>query len=252
MKLERLISIVRKLRGPSGCPWDRRQTHRSIKPCLLEETHEVLEAIDQKDAGALKDELGDLLLQIVFHAEIERERGNFSMSDVIDGVCDKLVRRHPHVFKSKNRIGVPKVLRQWEMIKRGETGRRSGPASVPRALPALLRAARMQEKASRLGFEWRRFSQALAKLEEELREFRSALKKRSRAEIRHELGDALFALAKVARFLKMNPEEVLQAANSRFLRRFSKMERAAAKSGRSLHEVPPAELYALWRRLGRR
>jgi len=248
MSLQRLHGIVRRLRSKRGCPWDRRQTHKSLKAGLLEETYEVLDAIDRKDPKALREELGDLLLQIVFHAVIEEEKGRFRLKDVIRHHCEKLVRRHPHVFARGRPVSASGALRQWELIKHAEKpAGSSGLAGVPKSLPALYRAARIQSKASRLGFEWRRRSQAVAKFDEELGEFRHALRGGRRAEITHELGDLLFALAKVARFLDLNPEETLQAANRRFVERFGELERTVAKSGRRMHEVKPEELYRLWR-----
>lgn len=248
MSIKRLTRIVDRLRARDGCPWDRRQTHRTLKPNLVEETYEVLHAIDRGSPSELKEELGDLLLQVVFHASIERERGRFTLDDAIRHVCDKLVRRHPHVFARGRRVNAAGALAQWEVLKGAEKPRRSGLDGVPPGLPALLRAGRLQSKAARLGFEWTRLRQAVAKLDEELRELRTAMRRGRRREVRHELGDVLFALAKLARFLALDPEDTLQAANDRFIRRFRRMERAVRRSGRRIHEVPARELYALWRR----
>ncbi|MEK7474469.1 MAG: nucleoside triphosphate pyrophosphohydrolase [Candidatus Coatesbacteria bacterium] len=250
MSLRRLQTIVKRLRAKrGGCPWDRRQTHQSLKAGLLEETYEVLDAIDRHDPKALREELGDLLLQIVFHADIEENAGRFTLEDVIREHCEKLVRRHPHVFARGRKVNAGGALKQWELIKRTEKpAGASGLGTVPKALPALYRAARIQAKASRLGFEWRRRSQAIAKFDEELGEFRTAVRRGRRREITHELGDLLFALAKVARFLDLDPETTLQAANRRFIDRFGKLERTVAKSGRRMHEVKPEELYRLWRK----
>jgi tetrapyrrole methylase family protein/MazG family protein len=251
MPLKRLEKIVRRLRSKRGCPWDQRQTHASLKSSLIEETYEVLDAIDRKDANALKEELGDLLLQIVFHAEIARSRDRFDMDDVMSAVCDKLIRRHPHVFARGRKVSAEGALKQWELLKREEKAGRSPLASVPPALPALMRAIRIQNKAARLGFEWRRFSQAYAKVDEELGELRTAIRRRRRAEIRRELGDTLFALAKAAKFLGIDPEDALQAANARFIGRFHALERAVARSGRDMGSVRPEELYVMWRKTGR-
>jgi len=251
MSLNRLENIVRRLRSKRGCPWDRRQTHRSLKTTLLEETHEVLDSIDRADPDSLKEELGDLLLQIVFHAGIEKSRGRFGMDDVIDAVCDKLVRRHPHVFARGRKVSAEGALKQWEELKRGEKSGQSPLASVPRHQPALIRAVRIQSKAARLGFEWRRFAQAEAKLAEEMGEFRAAIRGGRRAAVRRELGDALFALAKVAKFLGLDPEQALQAANDRFTRRFHALERAVARTGRGMGETEPEKLYRMWRKTGR-
>jgi len=262
VSLKRLERIVRRLRSPGGCPWDRRQTHRSLRAGLIEEAYEVLDAVERNDPDALKEELGDLMLQIVLHAEIERERGRFRLADAIRHVSAKLVRRHPHVFGRGRRVDAEGALKQWEILKREERAAkvgapRAGAAgartasldSVPRALPALLRAARIQSKAARLGFEWQELSQALAKFDEETRELKAAVRSGRRGEIEHELGDALFALAKVARFVGLDPEGALQTANARFVRRFHSLEKALARSGRMMHRVPPMELYGLWRKL---
>jgi tetrapyrrole methylase family protein/MazG family protein len=252
MSLKRLEKIVRRLRSKHGCPWDRRQTHRSLKTPLVEETYEVLDAIDRADAPSLKEELGDLLLQVVFHAEIEKSRGRFGLDGVINAVCDKLIRRHPHVFARGKKVSAEGALKQWEVLKRTEKSGQSPLASVPRHSPALMRAVRIQDKAARLGFEWRRYAQAEAKLAEELGEFRDAVRQRDRAAIRRELGDALFAFAKVAKFLGLDPEEALQAANDRFTRRFHALDRAVRKTGKEMREVRPEKLYALWRKTGKK
>jgi len=245
--LDSLRRIVRRLRGPGGCPWDRRQTHRSIKSNLLEETYEVLEALERDDPGMMEEELGDLLLQVVFHARIEEERGRLTLEDVIRHVSEKLIRRHPHVFGRGKKISAARALTQWERLKRDEKPKRSGLDGVPPALPALLRATRVQSKAARLGFEWKRFRDALAKFDEESGELKRALRSGRRAAIRHELGDTLFALAKVAKFLHLDPEDTLQAANDRFIARFHALERRVAATGKKMHELPVARLQRLWR-----
>ena len=247
MGLPRLRRIVTRLRARDGCPWDRRQTHRSLKVALIEETYEVIDAIDRDDARALREELGDLLLQVVFHASIEESRGRFRLEDAIRGVCEKLIRRHPHVFGRRKKIGADRALSQWEQLKKAEKPRKSGLDGVPPSLPALLRASRTQEKASRLGFEWRRRAEALAKFDEECAELKAAIRSGRRAAIRHELGDVLFAGAKVGRFLRLDPEDTLQAATTRFTRRFKRLEQAVSRRGVPMHEVPPAVLYRLWR-----
>lgn len=248
-ELTRLRRIVKRLRGKDGCPWDRRQTHRSLKSNLLEETYEVLETIDANDAEHMKEELGDLLLQCVFHASIEEDKGRFSLDDALRHVNDKLIRRHPHVFGRGRKISAAMALRQWERLKVREKGGApmAGLAGVPRALPALARATRIQAKAARLGFEWRDFSGAWRKFEEESRELGSALRSKRRSAIRHELGDALFALAKVAKFLHLDPEDELQRANARFIRRFGLLESNVRKTGKPMHEFRKEDLYRLWR-----
>ena len=251
MSAERLLRIVRKLRGRGGCPWDRRQTHRSIRANLVEETWEVIEAIERNDPRALKEELGDLLMQVVFHSVMEEQKGGFGFNDVVNAVCKKLVRRHPHVFGARRGLGADRALRQWEHLKRVEKPGRGGLAGVPRGMPSILRAVRIQEKASRLGFEWKKREQALAKLYEEIGELRSAIRRGSRAGIRHELGDVLFALVKAGRFLKVDPDDALQAASNRFIKRFHAMENRLSKAGRKMHETEPEELYRMWRKTGR-
>jgi MazG family protein len=250
-ELARLRGIVRRLRGPGGCPWDRRQTHASLKANLIEETYEVIDAIDRRDARALREELGDLLLQCVFHASIEEDRRTFRLADALNDVNEKLIRRHPHVFGRGKKIGAAEALRQWERLKvaeRGSTSRpRGGLDGVPRALPALARAARIQAKAARLGFEWRTFAGAWAKFREESGELDRAIRSRRRSAIRHELGDAFFALAKVARFLNLDPEDELQRANARFIRRFGILESKIRTSGTPMHRKRKADLHRLWR-----
>ena len=247
MDTKRLLAIIRKLRGRGGCPWDRRQTHRSIRTNLIEETYEVIDAIDRDDAPAMREELGDLLMQVVFHSVIEEQKGRFRYEDVVQGVCEKLVRRHPHVFGGKKIARPDAVLRQWEQLKRTEKPGRGGLAGVPRAMPSILRAARIQGKASRLGFEWRKRKQALAKLDEEIGEFRQAVRQGRKKEIRHELGDVMFALVKAGRFLNLDPDDALQSANDRFTKRFHRLDKAVVKSGRKMHEVEPEELYRMWK-----
>lgn len=248
-ELDRLRRIVKRLRGRNGCPWDRKQTHRSLKPNLLEETYEVLEAIDTDDARNMKEELGDLMLQCVFHASLEEDRGRFTLDDALRHVNDKLIRRHPHVFGKGKKISAAKALSQWERLKVREKGGapQTGLAGVPKALPALARASRIQAKAARLGFEWRDFSGAWKKYEEESGELKSALRSKRRNAIRHELGDALFALAKVAKFLHLDPEDELQRANARFIRRFGILESNVRKTGKPMHRIRKEELYRLWR-----
>ncbi len=248
-ELDRLRRIVSRLRGKDGCPWDQCQTHRSLKPNLIEETYEVLEAIDENDAESMKEELGDLMLQCVFHASIEEGKKHFRLEDALRHVNDKLIRRHPHVFGRGKKIGAAMALKQWERLKVQEKGATSktGLSGIPKALPALARASRIQSKAARLGFEWRNFSGAWRKYEEESRELKAALRSNRRSAIRHELGDALFALAKVARFLRLDPEDELQRANARFIRRFGILESNVRKTGKPMHRIRKEELYRLWR-----
>lgn len=247
--------IIARLRSPEGCPWDREQTHQSLKPHLIEETYEVVEALDAGDPAKLAEELGDLLLQIVLHAEIAGEAGDFDMGDVIEGIAQKLIRRHPHVFAGLEVSGSGEVLRNWEEIKRQErrdageedehTGGkgRSMLSGVPRAMPALSYAQEIQDRARRVGFDWENIEGVLEKLTEELDELRQA---RTKAERREELGDLLFSAVNLARWLGVNAEEALRATNAKFRRRFEAVEVAAEAEGRTLSELSLQELDRLW------
>ncbi|WP_447977401.1 nucleoside triphosphate pyrophosphohydrolase [Candidatus Nitrospira bockiana] len=261
---DELVELMARLRAPNGCPWDRKQTHESLKPYLIEETYEVLEAIDHDDPARLREELGDLLLQVLFHAQIRREAGQFGIEDVIAGLTEKLVRRHPHVFGTEGDaqgVRTPEDVKvRWEEIKKSERQEKGEPHSaldgVPKTLPALLRASQVQARASRVGFDWKDLSPVLGKLEEELAEFREALAagadapdtgdgaRRERAEA--ELGDLLFTLVNVARFLKINPEEALRKTINRFTERFHYVEGQAAASGRPLERLSLDEMDILW------
>ncbi|NLW09092.1 MAG: nucleoside triphosphate pyrophosphohydrolase [Firmicutes bacterium] len=258
-ELERLEQIMKRLRGEDGCPWDRQQTHASLRPCLIEEAYEVLEAIDKGSAPALREELGDLLLQVVFHAQIARENGDFTLADVIAGINEKLIRRHPHVFGGTEVDGVEGVIKNWEQIKAEE--KEAAPASaldgIPAHFPALLRAGKMQEKASRLGFDWPDFKGPLAKISEESREFRRAWnawrkarseeeKEEKRRQMEEEFGDILFALVNFSRFLGIEPEAALHRVTGKFYRRFRAMEEAAARQGLDLRKMTLEEMDRLW------
>lgn len=271
-----LVHLMARLRAPDGCPWDRKQTHESLKPYLVEEAYEVLEAIDHGDAAGLREELGDLILQVLFHAQIGAEAGVFTIDDVLRQLADKLVRRHPHVFAKGNGNGDPgnaeEVVTRWEEIKRNERKQQAGGAAapdsvlsgVPKTLPALLRAYQVQARASRVGFDWPHSregrGQVIAKIEEEVRELREALEslpaeqaaapaagtRPLQAEVEAEFGDLLFALVNLGRFVKVNPEEALRLATNRFTERFQYVEREAARRGRPLEEMTLAEMDALW------
>jgi MazG family protein len=248
--IERLLAIMTRLRGPGGCPWDREQTLATLRPYALEETYEVLEAIDAGDVQGHREELGDLLLQIVFQAELRREAGEFEFADVADAISDKLVSRHPHVFGDADVKDAEGVLKQWAALKREEKKAKgkgeSALEGVPREMPALARADRLTEKASRVGFDWPDAAGARAKVAEELAELDEAIAAGDRAEIEHELGDTLFALANLGRKLGLAPEEALRATVGRFVTRFTHVERRLAEAG-----VPPgtaslAEMDRLW------
>ncbi len=248
--IERLLSIMERLRGPQGCPWDREQTLKTLRPYVLEETYEVLEAIDAGDPREHCAELGDLLLQIVFQAQLMKEEGRFEFADVADAISNKLVSRHPHVFGDAIAKDADAVLRQWAALKREENLKKGGGESVlegvPREMPALARADRLTEKASRIGFDWPDVAGARAKLSEEIGELDEAIASGNREEIEHELGDALFALANVSRKLGMPPEEALRGTLRRFVARFTHIERELARRGVPHGEATLAEMDALW------
>lgn len=248
--IERLLSIMERLRGPQGCPWDREQTLRTLRPYVLEETYEVLEAIDAGDVREHCTELGDLLLQIVFQAQLRREEGAFDFADVADAISDKLVSRHPHVFGDADATDADAVLRQWAALKREENRKKGGGDSVlegvPREMPALARADRLTEKASRVGFDWPDAAGARAKLTEEVRELDEAIAAGDRDAIEHEIGDALFALANLSRKLGVPPEEALRGTLGRFVSRFNHVERELARRGVGHGQATLAEMDALW------
>jgi tetrapyrrole methylase family protein/MazG family protein len=247
-RFQELLSIMARLRGPDGCPWDREQTAASLRPCLVEETYEVLDALDTGDAAELREELGDLLLQVVFHAELAREQGQFEMKGVLDTLVAKLIRRHPHVFGTRSVRTAAEALAQWETIKSGERERsgRSAIDGIPRSLPALLRAERVQQRAARVGFDWPDATSATDKVGEELGEVLDALGRADVAATERELGDLLFAAVNVARLAAVDPERALKSAVERFERRFASMEEAARTGGRELSSLSPGELEELW------
>ena len=246
---EELVRIMHRLRSPGGCPWDGEQTHASIKPYTIEEAYEVAEAIDSGDDRELCTELGDLLLQIVFHAEMASERKAFAITDVIAAISEKMVRRHPHVFADVQVSGADEVLRNWSKIKADERkagGDTSALAGVPRAMPALLRAQRLGEKAGHAGFDWTEASGVLEKLREELGELESAMASGDREHAAAELGDLLYAATSLARHLGAVAEDALNGAADRFSTRFRHMESALAATQRDVHGASPEELEALW------
>jgi tetrapyrrole methylase family protein / MazG family protein len=257
---EKLVELQQRLRAPSGCPWDREQTHATLRTYLIEEAYEVLDALESGDDTKFAEEMGDLLLQIVFHSQIAMEQGRFTVADVIREVHEKMVRRHPHVFGTKRAKDAAEVLRNWEQIKAEErraqsksntpTEKEKQPASVldgvPRTLPALLEGLQLTRKAARIGFDWDDTAGIFDKLREETVEVQHALEANDRPEIEEELGDLLFAGLNLARFLHVDPEIALKKANAKFLRRFRRMERLASDSGRRFQDVPRAEMEALW------
>jgi MazG family protein len=246
----RLVQIMARLRGPDGCPWDREQTLETLKTYLLEESFEVRQAMEEGNPAALKEELGDLLFQVVFQSRIAEELGWFGIREVASGIVDKLVRRHPHVFGDVSLHTSGEVVRQWEELKEAERRRgaeRSRLAGVPSGLPALLRALRLSEKAARAGFEWERTELVFDKVREEISEWEEATRSRDAAHASRELGDLLFSLVNVARRMGLEPEAALQSANERFRRRFAWVEDALAKEGKNPEEVSSERLEVLWK-----
>jgi ATP diphosphatase len=251
--IARLIEIMAALRTPgSGCPWDLEQNFRTIAPYTLEEAYEVADAIARGDLADLKDELGDLLLQVVFHARMAEEQGAFDFGDVVDGITAKLIRRHPHVFADAEGRTAEHVKGLWERIKeeekaeRGEAPKQGALAGVPLALPALTRALKLQSKAGRVGFDWNNPHAVLAKIREEADEIEAELDTASQAEAAAEVGDLLFAVVNLARHLNADPEDILRQTNLKFERRFAAIERALAARGKSPQEATLAEMDALW------
>ncbi|MEQ9496804.1 MAG: nucleoside triphosphate pyrophosphohydrolase [Deltaproteobacteria bacterium] len=243
---ERLVGIMARLRGEDGCPWDREQDLESLKPFLVEEAYEVLDAIDDGDPKAHAEELGDLLLQVVFQSEVRRQDGDFDVRDVVNGISDKLVRRHPHVFGDRDAHDADHAYKRWEEMKAKEKGDKSVLSGVPRQLPALLRAQRVTDKASKVGFDWDKIAGPIDKLDEELAELKAAVASNDPAQIEHELGDLLFTMVNVARFVDVNAEEALRRTVDRFSRRFEHVERAMKDAGRPMQEASLDELEARW------
>lgn len=244
--LPRLVEVMRALLGPGGCPWDREQTLETLRPYVIEEAFEVVDAIDRGSPPLLKEELGDLLLQIVFQAELARAQGWFEVDEVVDGICDKLIRRHPHVFGDAEAGDATGALHQWERLKKAEKKGRGALDGVPVALPALLRAVRVGEKASAVGYDWPDAGGPRAKIDEELGEMDAALAEGDRAAAERELGDLLFSVASFARKQGMDPEAALRGALDRFSGRFRHSEVRAREQGRTLDEMEPDELDRLW------
>ncbi|MET0849965.1 MAG: nucleoside triphosphate pyrophosphohydrolase [Candidatus Rokuibacteriota bacterium] len=250
---ESLLSIMARLRGDGGCPWDREQTRESLKPYLIEEAYEVLDAIDSGTRAGLAEELGDLLFQVVFHSQVASEQGEFAMRDVLAQLCDKMIRRHPHVFAGAPVADARAALAQWERIKQDEGKadgtRRSALEGVPRALPALLRAQRLQAKASRVGFDWTDWQPAWAKVREEMAELDESVAAGDAGRIREELGDLLFSLVNVARLLGMDAEDALRQADEKFTRRFMEVEAEMRAEGRAVADASAQDLDESWERV---
>lgn len=245
---DELVQLMMRLRGPDGCPWDRKQTLPDLKAYVIEESYEVLDAIDQNDRAALVEELGDLLLQAVFIAEITRAEGSYDIYDSITAIHDKLVRRHPHVFGDVEANDAEQVLVNWEKLKQDErkAENKSVLSGVPQAMPALLKASRLTEKAARVGFDWRRTEDVFEKVEEEIAELREAIDAGDTAHIHEEIGDLLFTIANIARKVNVNPEEALQSTNRKFMRRFESMESKVREQDRNLDQLELEEMDSLW------
>ncbi|HSC44768.1 MAG TPA: nucleoside triphosphate pyrophosphohydrolase [Candidatus Acidoferrum sp.] len=259
---ERLVALQARLRAPKGCPWDIEQTHLTLRTYLIEEAYEVLEALESGDDTKFAEELGDLLLQVVFHAQIAAEERRFTAADVVREVHQKMVRRHPHVFGEKTARNAGEVLKNWEQIK-AEERRAKSPAKgvgeaasegqdaslldgIPHTLPAVMQGFQLTRRASRIGFDWDHVEGVIEKLQEELEELRRAREGHSTKHVEEEIGDVLFAAVNLARFLKVDPEIALKRTNTKFATRFREMERRARQSGRALADVPRSEMEELW------
>ncbi len=245
----KLSAIVDRLMGDNGCPWDRVQTRESLKPYLVEETYEALEALDSNDPEKIKDELGDLMYQILFHSKISELQDEFSIRDVVDNLSDKMVRRHPHIFEEGELHTPDQVLDQWEVIKKKEKASRHHKSvldGVPHHLPALAHAQKLTKKAAKHGFDWDQISAVFDKLDEEIAEFKSAVLEGKKEEIAGELGDILFVLVNIARHKKIDAEEALRGTNNKFIQRFHHIEQEVAKTGKELKDTPLKEIEQYW------
>ncbi len=240
---ERLVTIMDELR--EQCPWDRKQTIQTLRQMTLEETYELTDAITENDWKAIKEELGDLLLHIVFYAKIGTEQGQFTIQDVINGICEKLIARHPHIYGDVQVADEEDVKRNWEKLKLKE-GKKSVLSGVPKALPALVKAMRLQEKAKQVGFEWENKEQVWQKVEEEIGEMKEAIALKDPQKIEEELGDVLFSMVNFARFLNADAENALEVTNKKFIHRFTQMEQKALQKGQDLHKMSLEEMDAIW------
>jgi MazG family protein len=245
----KLCEIVAKLRAPGGCPWDREQTHESLLPQLIEEAYEVAGAVRAKDDANFREELGDLLLLIVMHAEIAQETGRFEIDNVIGDVTEKLIRRHPHVFGTSDARDSGAVLKQWESIKRAEKTSKHYLDNLPAALPALMRAQKAQSKVARVNFDWSEPGEVIAKVEEELSETKQAIASQDGEAMENEIGDLLFAVVNLARKCKLDAESALQTATDKFVARFNRLEDALRAQGKRLGDIDLAELDAIWKQI---
>ncbi len=241
----RLVNIMEKLRGDKGCPWDREQTHDSLRQFLLEETYEVIETIDDKNYNELKYELGDLLLQVIFHAEIAKEARMFDIEDVLRCITEKLIHRHPNVFGNTEINSAEEQIVNWEKMKHSE-GKKSVIDGVPKELSSLLRAYRIQSKAATVGFDWESIQDVWSKVKEELTEFEEATKSKNQQDIEEEFGDILFTLVNLSRFINVNPEDAMRTTTEKFIKRFKHVEEQVKKQGKHIHEATLDELDVIW------
>lgn len=247
--MDDLVAIIKVLRAPGGCPWDREQTHESIKKNFIEETYEVVEAINKQSTDMLREELGDVLLQIVLHSEMESENGNFTFDDVVNDIVQKLVVRHPHVFGEVVANNTAEALNSWDAVKlktKGQKNQTESMLSVPRELPALMRAQKIQHKAAKIGFDWDNVGGAVDKLYEEIDELKTAMEQGKRLDIEDEFGDVLFSCVNIARFIDVDSEEALTASTDKFMSRFSLVEQMASEQGIDMKSSSIEELDRLW------
>lgn len=247
--LDDLLHIMEILRSPGGCPWDREQTHHSIRKNFIEETYEVIEAIDDENPELLQEELGDVLLQVVFHTQMEKEKNVFDFHDVTDGICKKLIERHPHIFGNVIADTADQVLQNWDTIKKrtkGQTNQTETMVSVPRVLPALMRSTKVQQKAAKVGFDWPDVTGALQKIEEELAELKAAIAAGDYDSTQMELGDLLFSVVNVSRFIKADAEEALTRSCNKFIERFAVVERLAQERSLPMISLSIEDLDKLW------
>ncbi|GAB6184083.1 nucleoside triphosphate pyrophosphohydrolase [Thermodesulfovibrio hydrogeniphilus] len=249
-KFKKLVEIMEKLRSENGCPWDRVQTHDSLKRYLLEETYELIEAIEKKDYKGMKEELGDLLLQIVFHSKIAKDEGKFDIDEVIDTISNKMISRHPHVFGDADFRTPEEVLNQWDDRKKEEGKlRESILEGIPLALPALLRAYKIQSRVAKVGFDWENVEGVIEKIQEEISELRDAVNSGDKEKVEEELGDVLFSIVNLARFLKIDPETALRKTNRKFEERFKKLESIVKEQGKDLKDMTLSEMDEIWEKV---
>jgi len=245
--LNKLLKLMERLRGEEGCPWDKKQTRNSLKPYIIEESYELIEAIDSKNTEKIKEELGDLLFQIIFQCQIAKENNEFSISDVINNIIDKMTKRHPHVFGEIKLETPEEVIKQWEIQKKSEGKMRySILDGIPIALPSLLKALRIQKRVAQVGFDWQDINDVIKKLDEEIDEFKKAIEQGNYEKMEEEVGDTLFMLVNVSRFLNINPEDALKKTIDKFTLRFQYIEKKASEKGRELSNMTLEEMDTLW------